>query len=399
MPEKDPSEQYCIIEQYKMLMRCSEKKDIAEWNEWRENNKKVEIYLVGADFNNVHLNWADFRGAHLDGAWFMDAHLNRADFDSARLDEAEFVGAHLDGSNFYKAHLGGAEFWLAHLDGADFSAAHLAGAEFSNAHLDGAMFMHAHLDGANFSDAHLVGADFFGTHLDGADFWDACLDGAEFTNACVNGDTIITRCSIDEKTDFRGVGLDSMRIDAGIKEALKYNRRKMNWNEWIRAKWKCFYRWPAWVFWFISDYGSSTMRIVLVFLFFSLLFTGVYLLGVGCNEPCEVCNGEQIGYIKNLVTDFDKINDSWNWQLWLRAFYFSIVTMTTLGFGDMCAHECSTAGYIILIIQVLLGYLFLGALVTRLGVMFTASGPLARNGTMPDETRKEQKRRKVESGE
>ena len=70
-----------------------------------------------------------------------------------------------------------------------------------------------------------------------------------------------------------------------------------------------------------------------------------------------------------------------HWQLWLRSFYFSIVTMTTLGFGDMCAHECSAAGYVILIIQVLLGYFLLGALITRLGVMFTASGPVARNGT------------------
>ena len=54
----------------------------------------------------------------------------------------------------------------------------------------------------------------------------------------------------------------------------------------------------------------------------------------------------------------------------------------------MCAHECSAAGYIILILQVLLGYFLLGALITRLGVMFTASGPIARNGTMSDETRK-----------
>ncbi len=367
MPEKDPSEQYCIIEQYKMLMRCSKKKDIAEWNEWRKKNADVEKHLAGADF----------RKAHLDGAYFGDAHL----------DGAKFFGAHLDRAEFYNANLDGAKFWGAHLNGADFMGAHLGGAEFRGTHLDGADFRGAHLDGAKFNNAHLDGAKFWNAHLDGAGFRDAYLDGAEFTNACVNGDTLITRCSIDEKTDFRGVGLDSMRIDSGIKEALKYNRRKRNWNEWIRAKWKCFYRWPAWVFWFISDYGSSTMRIGLFFLAFSLLFTGVYLLGVGCNEPCEVCNGKQIGWIKNLVIDFDKIN-VWDWHLWLRAFYFSIVTMTTLGFGDMCAHECSVAGYIILIFQVLLGYLFLGALVTRLGIMFTASGPIARNGTMPDMIRK-----------
>ena len=327
MPGKKPSEQYCIIEQYEMLMRCSKKKNIAEWNEWREKNANVEIHLVGA----------------------------------------EFGGAHLDGTNFRQSHLDGTNFYEAHLGGANFNGAHLDGAEFSRAHLDRANFWHAHLDGAN--------------------FWDAYLDGARFTNARVNGDTIITSCSIDEKTDFRSVGLDSMRIDAGIKEALKYNRRKMNWKEWIFAKWRCLYRWPVWLFWQISDYGSSTMRVGLVFFALSILFSFIYLCGVECNEPCEACNCEQIGYIKNLVTDFDKIN-VWDWHLWLRAFYFSIVTMTTLGFGDMCAHECSAAGYIILIAQVLLGYLLLGALITRLGIMFTASGPVARNGTMPDKIRK-----------
>lgn len=363
MPEKDPSEQYCIIEQYKMLMRCSEKKDIAEWNEWRNKNEDVEIHLVGAKFC----------GTHLDGAEFWDAHLDGTDFRKAHLDGVVFWGAHLDGAKFWGAHLDGAEFWGAHLDGAEFGRAHLDGANFQGAHLDGAMFGRAHLDGAN------------------------------FINACVNGDTLITSCSIDEKTDFRGVGLDSMRIDAGIKETLKYNQRKMNWKEWIFAKWRRFYRWPVWLFWQISDYGSSTMRVGLVFFVFSIIFTLVYLYGVESNVPCEACNGEQIGYIQNLVTDFDKISDSWNWQLWLRAFYFSIVTMTTLGFGDMCAHECSAAGYVILIAQVLLGYFLLGALITRLGVMFTASGPIARNGTMPDEMRKRHKQRaiarKVESGE
>lgn len=161
----------------------------------------------------------------------------------------------------------------------------------------------------------------------------------------------------------------------------------------MSAKWGCLYRWPVWFFWFISDYGSSTMRIGLIFFVVSILFTGLYLLGVGCNEPCEVCNGEQIGWIKNLVIDFDKINVC-DWHLWLRAFYFSIVTMTTLGFGDMCAHECSAAGYVILIVQVLLGYLFLGALITRPGIMFTASGPIARKGTMPDMTHKRIAKRK-----
>ncbi len=58
-----------------------------------------------------------------------------------------------------------------------------------------------------------------------------------------------------------------------------------------------------------------------------------------------------------------------------RSVYFSIVTMTTLGFGDIKARRNSTAGQFIVVAQVVCGYLLLGALITRLGILFAAGGP------------------------
>jgi len=52
--------------------------------------------------------------------------------------------------------------------------------------------------------------------------------------------------------------------------------------------------------------------------------------------------------------------------------------MTTLGFGDMYANKGSIAGHVILAVQVILGYVLLGALVTRFAVLFTAGGPAGR---------------------
>ncbi len=66
----------------------------------------------------------------------------------------------------------------------------------------------------------------------------------------------------------------------------------------------------------------------------------------------------------------------------LRAVYFSIVTMTTLGFGDMFAAPNHFLGYPLLIGQVLLGYVLLAALVTRIAVLFTTVSPARR--TSPD---------------
>ena len=70
----------------------------------------------------------------------------------------------------------------------------------------------------------------------------------------------------------------------------------------------------------------------------------------------------------------------WHWfgLLVARPVYFSIVTMTTLGFGDMYANKGSIAGHVILAVQVILGYVLLGALVTRFAVLFTAGGPAGR---------------------
>jgi hypothetical protein len=56
--------------------------------------------------------------------------------------------------------------------------------------------------------------------------------------------------------------------------------------------------------------------------------------------------------------------------------------MTTLGFGDMYANAHSFLrglfGSVLLVLQVILGYVLLGALVTRFAVLFTAGGPAAK---------------------
>ena len=49
--------------------------------------------------------------------------------------------------------------------------------------------------------------------------------------------------------------------------------------------------------------------------------------------------------------------------------------MTTLGFGDIAASPDNGCGQVLLMVQVVLGYVLLGALITRLAVLFTGDGP------------------------
>jgi hypothetical protein len=62
--------------------------------------------------------------------------------------------------------------------------------------------------------------------------------------------------------------------------------------------------------------------------------------------------------------------------------------MTTLGFGDMYAKSGSWFGHILLVFQVLMGYIMLGALVTRFAILFSGVGPAQK----PGKARKDQKK-------
>ena len=64
--------------QYGILLKCSDRGDLTEWNEWRENNQIVSILLegdnlAGANLTNVNLAGADLWHANLKGAKFIAA--------------------------------------------------------------------------------------------------------------------------------------------------------------------------------------------------------------------------------------------------------------------------------------------------------------------------------------
>jgi len=323
MPEnnnsKENQDRQFDDEQHMMLLRCSEEKDITEWNEWREANEKTPILL--------------------EGAWLPKANLEGVNLRKARLKGANFKEAKLQGANFKEAKLQGAHLEHARLQKADLTFAHLEGAELKKVNLKDAIFKGVTVDGKTL-------------------IWD-----------CDDRDS--------EKTDFTGVGLDSARISPILKERLKNNIRKMKWQDYCHAKaekfekkwpWRKFRknRWwiklmrkPVLLFWQISAYGSSTTEIVKWFWAWALNFALIYLVWGHISPP---------GIIHNLMDTSPCLSA-------MRSIYFSVVTMTTLGFGDMHALKGSFCGYLFLTIQVLMGYALLGALIVRFGILFISSGP------------------------
>lgn len=280
-PEQKPEPKFSQ-EQYDMLLRCSDVKDMTKWNEWREEHELQEIHLEGADLNN------------------------------------------------------------AHLEGADLSFAHLEGAGLNDAHLEGGNLIFAHLEGAYLLDTHLKGVVFRGAGVDER--------------------TVMFGCSVDRNTDFRGVRLELAQINVGTKVLLEYNRRRMNWEDWYKKGkwWHARSLWRNTVvrgFWWLSDYGRSPWHLILCFVGLSLLFAGLY-----CIIPQCLVVDDEVPEIRGFI----------------HALYFSVVTMTTLGFGDIHADPDSRIGQVLLMFQVLFGYILLGALVAYLGIFLTRDGPAGK---------------------
>ncbi|MHC4559840.1 MAG: pentapeptide repeat-containing protein [Planctomycetota bacterium] len=370
-------------EQYEMLLRCSEKKDTTEWNQWRKHNDRNDILLNGARLKGAYLEGANLKGAHLEGADLSDAYLKGVDLSTAHLEGAHLRRTHLEGSYLYHTHLEGAYLYDAHLEGADLSNCHLENAalvqchledaSLSSAHMTGANFLRAHLDHANLCYTHLEDANFKYAHLERAFLVNAHLENSNFEQTIVDGSTLFWACHVDRNTNFSGVSLDCVRIDPGTKQLIEYNIRRMNWEQWYKEHPRL--RLPVKGFWQISDYGLSTQQIIKVFFKLVILFAAIYYAW-GSIDYYLMDNKNYPGLVSNLFVDRHGMTVVW-WLVPLRTLYFSIVTMTTLGFGDIYANAQSLWGHILLSIQVILGYVLLGALVTRFAVLFIAGGPAA----------------------
>jgi len=323
-------------EQYDMLKRCSDKKDMTEWNEWRHENPEIKILLQGADLVGTHLSRAYLKGADLYGARLDKAILSYANLESAALLAASLKGARLFATNLRNAKLGQGE-----------------ACEFTWGPLKGQTLL-AFVKNAPWS------ADLRTSQMLHADLRGACLSGSELSDAnlrwaVLDSETQVWKPKINAHTDFRGTALETVRIDPGTRQLLDYNARRTNWSEWYSEH--HILRWPVRLFWWTSNYGLSTWRVLISFGALALVFAVIYWLWPGC------------------VMVYGNVGDIHGF---IHALYFSVVTMTTLGFGDIAANPRSTGGQLLLMLQVVLGYVLLGALVTRFAVLFTAGGPAGK---------------------
>ena len=293
-------------------------------------------WLVDADLNGLDLTGYDLRGADLSRADLRGARLVKAKLDEStlfetRLEGAEMVGARLRGARLErciapKVGFGHCDLQGASLFDADLSGATLTGADLSDVDgravkLEGARIREANLRGADLTGANLSRVDLGDTRVDGATFRDADLRGAQlrnvggyasadwvgvdFRDVCFNGAYLLRRFALDQNF------LAEFRAESPL-HAVVYK-----------------------VWWASSDCGRSFLRWGLWTVCLAAVFAGLY-------TQVELDPGSYGGALTPL--------------------YFSVVTLTTLGFGDVV--PASGWAQAVAMIEVIMGYVMLGGLLS-----------------------------------
>ena len=202
-------------------------------------------------------------------------------------------------------------------------------------------FNNTRINNTNFSNAKIV-KNLNKVEFNNVEFEQVTLDPLEAQ------DIEFKNCRASRCTTISNYLMETALIDPMTKSLFQYIKRLHNWTEWRKQHKKLSFF--ALLFWWPSDYGRSVLRLLLCFIGTSILFSLLYLF------LHQVLHWD---VIKNLTS-----LDISSMQIIFRSWYFSMVTMTTLGFGDMCVEPNSIWGYVLVMLQVLTGYLYLGGAIT-----------------------------------
>lgn len=186
-----------------ILIRCLDKGDFTEWNDWRKN--ECNDWRFYNYKRQITFNLDELRNVELAGSDLSKINLKMIDLQNVNLAGVDLSEASLAGANLSYANLIGADLWKADLESANLTETNLKSAQLKKANLKNARMIRI--------------------NLEGADLWKANLKGAKFISVVVNSKTFIWGCNFDEQTVFRGRGLSRARIEPRLIEHLRKKKR------------------------------------------------------------------------------------------------------------------------------------------------------------------------------
>ncbi len=297
--------------------------------------------LGGLDFSGADLSAVDLTKANLEEARFFKTNLAKASLFQANLGRCDFTGARLTQANLEEAKCGEAGFGMADLSGARLFGADLSGATLTKSHLDRVDMRCAVLHNARLRETVIRGADLTGADLRGADLSLCDVAGSVFNNADMRDSRLRLVRNFESAewlgSDIRDInfaGAYSLRRFIIDQNYLREFRDRSRLNRFIYQFW-----------WLTSDCGRSLLRWCLFIAFLAVFFAWLYSF-------VDVKFGGDAS--------------------WVARIYFSVVTLTTLGFGDIV--PISPLARIITLCEVITGYLMLGGLLSIFNNMIARRG-------------------------
>ena len=315
----------------------------ADLNGWNFSGLKLSKWknqanFEGADLTNARLQGTDLFRARLQKANLSNAQLQGVNLISAQLQKANLINAQLQKANLINAQLQGANLFNAQLQKANLSNAQLQKTDLSNAQLQKTNLFKSQLKEANLSSTQLQGANLSRTQLQKANLSYSNLRDAEFNERTDLQDVNLFQCKLENSTIKNAYNnLDKIVIQEKEKKYLEAKEVYLILKNYFREEGlydisgKYYYReklmeracnrqnrqWGKWFFNHllekVAGYGERPERVICWWIGLILLFAIIYIEGNGITMPG---------------------NSSYN-LVFREALYFSGVTFTTLGFGDL----------------------------------------------------------------
>ena len=236
-----------------------------------------------AQWQAIDAEGSDLAGSDLSGADLAAANLSQVNFTGACLSKANLASADLDGAHLLKCDLSGTRLWSAMISNTNLVESNLEKADFLKANISNAKFWHINLDNAKFLTRH----NFIG-------------------NKPIDEDGPLS--ASEAYRNLKQYFIANGRYDDSSWASFK--ERQLERKYFFKAR-KISYL-PSLLMALLCGYGEKPYRVILsslvIILFYSVLYSILAVL-----KPIASIEVFRV----------------WDYL------YFSIVTFTTVGFGDL----------------------------------------------------------------
>ncbi|MGH1461858.1 MAG: pentapeptide repeat-containing protein [Neptuniibacter sp.] len=309
------------------------------WEDFLSCNTNIGDTFAATDLSETNLEGRNLSGLNFNGADFFEANLSSANLKHAKMECADLSGADLSNAGLYKARLTEATLTVVNFQGADLTQANLSGAD---------------LRGANLLGANLTGADLRNANLSNADLRDCCLENANISGASLSTARLdganVTALIYGDFRDMSGCYLGIRGIDSVYGNALFVRDAKdQDYIDTLEATvnnmptgFNRSLKQALFKAWGLFDHGRSLMKVGIYAFVLATLYGIIYSF--------------------DMALGWGMMDYSNSAQSWFTPFYYSMVTYTTLGYGDVTAEN--VYGEMLVISEVVLGYFTLGLLLS-----------------------------------